>query len=59
MANYIRGNNGFSGELGHMTIEVDGAPCRCGNEGCWELYASEKALIDNARNLTPYNPLSE
>lgn len=52
-----KGNSGFSGELGHMTIQVDGAPCRCGNEGCWELYASEKALLNNAKKLT-LSPLS-
>lgn len=46
-----RGNNGFSGELGHMTIEVNGKKCRCGNEGCWELYASEQALINKAGKL--------
>lgn len=46
-----KGNNGFSGELGHMTIEVDGEKCRCGNEGCWELYASEQALIRNAEKF--------
>lgn len=43
-----KGNNGFSGELGHMTIEVNGKKCRCGSEGCWELYASEQALVKNA-----------
>ncbi|WP_053218502.1 ROK family transcriptional regulator [Virgibacillus senegalensis] len=47
-----KGNNGFSGELGHMTIEVDGKECRCGNKGCWELYASEQALLRNAAKLT-------
>ncbi|RDW22172.1 ROK family protein [Oceanobacillus arenosus] len=46
-----RGNNGFSGELGHMTIEVNGDKCRCGNNGCWELYASEQALLKNANRL--------
>ncbi len=48
-----KGNNGFSGELGHMTIQVDGLPCRCGNQGCWELYASERALVKRAegRNI--------
>ncbi|RDW20619.1 ROK family transcriptional regulator [Oceanobacillus chungangensis] len=46
-----RGNNGFSGELGHMTIEVNGDKCRCGNNGCWELYASEQALLKNAERL--------
>lgn len=46
-----RGNNGFSGEFGHMTIEVNGSKCSCGNEGCWELYASEKSLLQNAERL--------
>ncbi|WP_026908493.1 ROK family transcriptional regulator [Paucisalibacillus globulus] len=46
-----RGNNGFSGELGHMTIEINGTKCRCGNEGCWELYASEQALVKSAENM--------
>lgn len=34
-----------------MTIKVDGAKCRCGNEGCWKLYASEHALIKKAEQL--------
>ncbi|MCJ7841167.1 ROK family transcriptional regulator [Lederbergia sp. NSJ-179] len=46
-----KGNNGFSGELGHMSINVSGDLCRCGNEGCWELYASEQALIQQAKKL--------
>ncbi|GAE27375.1 xylose-responsive transcription regulator [Halalkalibacter wakoensis JCM 9140] len=41
-----KGNNGFSGELGHMTINMNGPLCNCGNKGCWELYASEKALLE-------------
>ncbi|MES9774299.1 ROK family protein, partial [Priestia megaterium] len=36
---------GFSGEMGHMTIDFNGPKCSCGNRGCWELYASEKALL--------------
>lgn len=43
-----RGANGFSGEMGHMMIEKEGKVCRCGSKGCWELYASENALIQNA-----------
>jgi len=46
-----KGSNGFSGELGHMTIQAGGAKCRCGNEGCWELYASEQALVRQAEKL--------
>ncbi|MDX8044553.1 ROK family transcriptional regulator [Gracilibacillus sp. S3-1-1] len=44
-----KGLKGFSGELGHMTIEKDGLDCQCGNKGCWELYASENALLKQAK----------
>ncbi|GEK58247.1 hypothetical protein CHL76_08800 [Marinococcus halophilus] len=40
-----RGYQGFAGEIGHMIIEPDGKPCPCGNHGCWELYASNKAFF--------------
>lgn len=43
-----RGADGFSGELGHMVIERNGQLCRCGNQGCWEMYASESSLIREA-----------
>lgn len=46
-----QGSNGFAGETGHMTIEVEGRTCSCGNIGCWELYASEQALEMRAKNL--------
>lgn len=44
-----RGSSGFSGEIGHVSIQHDGPKCLCGNFGCWELYASETALLENAR----------
>lgn len=40
-----RGSDGVSGEMGHMTIEFNGKKCGCGNQGCWELYASESAFF--------------
>lgn len=43
-----RGTSNFSGEVGHMTVAEDGPLCRCGNRGCWETLASEKALMDRA-----------
>ena len=46
-----QGHDGFSGEMGHMTIDVNGLECRCGNKGCWELYASEKTLLNKAEEL--------
>jgi predicted NBD/HSP70 family sugar kinase len=47
----FKGAFGFSGELGHLSIEVNGKQCRCGNQGCWELYASENALLEQAKPL--------
>jgi glucokinase-like ROK family protein len=45
-----QGHNGFSGEMGHMIIEVNGRKCSCGSRGCWEAYASEHALLKEADN---------
>lgn len=47
-----RGAGGLSGEAGHMTVEIEGRPCPCGNRGCWEQYASEQALIREARAVS-------
>ncbi len=43
--NIISGFNYAGGELGHIVIEIDGAPCGCGRKGCWEAYSSASALI--------------
>lgn len=45
------GSTGISGEMGHLTIEINGKKCPCGNRGCWELYASESALLNKAKGL--------
>ena len=39
------GFNYAGAELGHIVIEIDGAPCTCGRKGCWEAYSSATALI--------------
>jgi glucokinase-like ROK family protein len=45
-----RGSRGLAGEIGHMTVDVHGIKCTCGNIGCWEEYASEKALLRYLKN---------
>ncbi|MBM7654987.1 ROK family transcriptional regulator [Neobacillus cucumis] len=48
-----RGDIGFAGEMGHLTIDLNGPKCRCGNRGCWELYASEKAMLNSQPSQLP------
>lgn len=42
------GTSGVAGEIGHMTIDVNGPRCKCGNIGCWETLASGTALAREA-----------
>jgi predicted NBD/HSP70 family sugar kinase len=41
----VRGSTGLAGEFGHTTIIENGLECRCGNRGCWEMYASNLAAV--------------
>jgi predicted NBD/HSP70 family sugar kinase len=41
----VRGPSGAAGEFGHVTMVEDGLKCRCGNRGCWEVYASNTAAV--------------
>jgi glucokinase len=40
---------GSAGEIGHMVIKRDGAPCPCGRRGCVEAYAGRAAMEAKAR----------
>ena len=42
------GASGSAGEIGHMTIDVDGPECTCGNKGCLETFASGTAVAREA-----------
>jgi len=39
---------GSAGEIGHMTIDVNGPRCRCGNIGCLEMLVSGTAVAREA-----------
>jgi len=39
-----RGARGFSGEIGHMSIDHNGPLCGCGRRGCLNQYASGTAI---------------
>lgn len=51
-----KGAGSSAGELGHMIIHSGGKQCTCGGEGCYECYASAKALI-TAVNKVSGEPL--
>lgn len=42
----LEGHSGLAGELGHITVELNGKRCGCGNTGCLETVASDTALED-------------
>jgi predicted NBD/HSP70 family sugar kinase len=41
----VRGSSGMAGEFGHISVVDGGIQCRCGNRGCWEVYASNSAAV--------------
>ncbi|NLN28577.1 MAG: ROK family transcriptional regulator [Firmicutes bacterium] len=43
-----RGAWGAAGEFGHMTVDVNGPPCRCGNRGCLGVMAGGAAMLSQA-----------
>jgi len=44
-----RGQSGSAGEIGHITIDENGPPCRCGNYGCLESMAAGPAIAHRAQ----------
>ncbi|MDT7603975.1 MAG: glucokinase [Acidobacteriota bacterium] len=44
-----RGDSGFAGEFGHITIDPEGVQCVCGNTGCLETVASGPNIVRRTR----------
>lgn len=53
-----RGAFGVAGEWGHTRVVPNGRRCVCGNHGCWEQYASGRALARAGRELIEVAPAS-
>jgi glucokinase len=51
-----RGRFGVAGEFGHIRMVPDGLLCGCGSQGCWEQYASGRALVRYARQRAVAQP---
>jgi predicted NBD/HSP70 family sugar kinase len=43
----LHGGDAMAGEFGHVMIDEQGPPCRCGKRGCWERYASNSAAVQH------------
>lgn len=41
----VTGSSSAAGEWGHTTLQLNGAPCRCGNRGCVEAYIGGDAIV--------------
>ncbi|GLY18617.1 ROK family glucokinase [Kineosporia rhizophila] len=52
----VRGAFGIAAEIGHLRVAPNGRPCGCGQLGCWEQYASGRALVRAARDLAISDP---
>ncbi len=51
----VRTSNDADDTFAHMVIDVNGKPCRCGNQGCVERYSSIYAIMEA---FNPERPVS-
>jgi predicted NBD/HSP70 family sugar kinase len=49
----FRGVQGSACEIGHVSVDVCGPRCECGNYGCLEMYCSASALWKKAQKHMP------
>ena len=54
----VRGRDDMAGEFGHMTLDESGPMCGCGNAGCWEVFASNRAGLRYYHELAPESTIT-
>jgi glucokinase len=52
----LAGCNNTAGEVGHITVDMNGPPCSCGNRGCLEALAGGWAITRLARENVAADP---
>lgn len=57
--NILSGDRGTAGEVGHISVDVEGEKCSCGNKGCLERYCSSIAFVKHAKKQLKDNPQSQ
>lgn len=53
---FLLGHSGSAGELGHVTVDLAGPICTCGNRGCLEAFAGGWAIANHARQRLKAEP---
>lgn len=49
----FRGSASNAGEIGHVSLDIRGERCSCGNRGCLETFAAPAAVVRRARASDP------
>ena len=52
-----RGANNLAGEVGHITVDMNGPACSCGSNGCVEVYTAGPDLVDRYRDAMAGSPI--
>lgn len=52
----LTGHSNSAGELGHITIDLNGPACTCGNHGCLEAFAGGWAIARQAQDAVTSDP---
>jgi glucokinase len=55
----LNGTNGTAGEIGHITVDLNGYLCNCGRKGCLETIASATGIARQAMKLIEDKPTSK
>jgi glucokinase len=55
----FRGVTGAAAELGHISIDYNGAQCNCGNKGCIEAYVGQRYFSKRTAEQLRDNPKSK
>jgi glucokinase len=53
------GEGGYAGEIGHITVNPEGEPCKCGSRGCLETEASAPKIVQDYQILSGRTGVTE
>lgn len=54
----LEGSGNVAGELGHISLDMNGPMCSCGNRGCFEALAGGWAIARKAKEAVELDPVN-